>query len=1220
MMEHAIADFIRKYTEILYLSHLIKSKIEIRVMKSWSMLLALGFMGLSNLAFSQCECGEDLEGPQFDAPGYKLIEDCGIENPYDLLSPQDNCTIYPGTNAFYDTLSYSYCGLKPLSSSSCGFTFPWNLYLAQLPLELRYFRATNLGFRELPNNEGLIYGELESVDNPNATLLVNIKLYDGLNWEAYSSQGNYEANCNELITEYQDWTYFKLNGSSSSLVGEGDLIGTNLNLSHIPMDFTLAFQVGESANGHTSGYGIGGTFNCSGTLVSESLLLNASIETTASLAAELSCCEKPYFKVNYSAIDDCGNSGYFTQIVEILDLTAPILTNPFNSQIPVTCEGLAAWEPIYEDNCSQVVYSVAQTDTELWYIGSDACGNSIVTPINAVLTHPLGDQCNLSGCTDSAAAEYDPYAIVDDGSCFNAAIDVYVFLDEDENGIFNSNERGISQALVNSTADFGVSTTDADGHFTAHYYTNSLYNIIEVTFGLTGFTAFSSDNLQVVDGSNPPDAIYVGFAPQQIQPVDVIINLVPETQPCDQSEWSLIVDVYNQQIGTINNVPITIVLPAYCSLISADNLDSQVGQEIIILTSAIEQGESGRYKLNLGVNLDLISEGEDIAIVTSSSDDNSQSTHLFSTVCEQQGQVKLFSAPEAFSSENYLLAQNIEYYFIYKETSSEFVNSFDVALFPNDSLDEFDPSTIASNRPFTYTYSTSPERYDIHFRDLALGFGDVISLTYELDASRISNNLEIIQSIQYLADETFGISNELEINIINCDSYRIQYASNLDQCISDIQIEAFGQFYTTYDWFVDDNLIESFAQSINIPIDTSITSIRMEASNLICRDSLLIEVGEIYTPRFIEFPELPSSFCENESVLIIPTSNATDIQWYVDNELMSVGSQFVIDQTATILAEAPAFGPCGAAFAEWSITETVLPEVSLSYDGDSLLCPQEVITVTAASLLDTFNVYFNDLEIFGEIIDVDQAGLITITSSNECGIDQAIQAFTPSPDPSVSFEINGEVEFCEGSFVNLDVSSVGTLEVLQDNTAVVNFPFNVYESSVITATATNLCGSATEQLSIQVNPNPVAEFIFDETTQTLMAVGSGSYQWYLNGEPIVNATNESYTIQETGAYSLVIVSEFGCTDMSSTEFLNHISIKELLASELTVFPNPTKTKFVIKAMGKQSIEFVLVYDSKGTIMTEIRTSSPSFEIDAAQWPTGIYHLVTPIGNLRLVKV
>jgi hypothetical protein len=78
-----------------------------------------------------------------------------------------------------------------------------------------------------------------------------------------------------------------------------------------------------------------------------------------------------------------------------------------------------------------------------------------------------------------------------------------------------------------------------------------------------------------------------------------------------------------------------------------------------------------------------------------------------------------------------------------------------------------------------------------------------------------------------------------------------------------------------------------------------------------------------------------------------------------------------------------------------------------------------------------------------------------------------------------------------------------------------------------------------------------------------------SYQWYLNGEPIVNATNQTYCAQEFGNYYVVVIDEYGCIgtsliiELASEDTECGIGINEP-ENNFTIYPNPTTTHITIE--------------------------------------------------------
>jgi hypothetical protein len=80
--------------------------------------------------------------------------------------------------------------------------------------------------------------------------------------------------------------------------------------------------------------------------------------------------------------------------------------------------------------------------------------------------------------------------------------------------------------------------------------------------------------------------------------------------------------------------------------------------------------------------------------------------------------------------------------------------------------------------------------------------------------------------------------------------------------------------------------------------------------------------------------------------------------------------------------------------------------------------------------------------------------------------------------------------------------------------------------------------------------------ILSTTTQ------GNSYQWYLNGEPILGETNDSLQVSGnlSGVYQLLVYFDYGC------QYSNNILTVEEFKTTLQVYPNPAGDFIEIKGL------------------------------------------------------
>jgi len=149
---------------------------------------------------------------------------------------------------------------------------------------------------------------------------------------------------------------------------------------------------------------------------------------------------------------------------------------------------------------------------------------------------------------------------------------------------------------------------------------------------------------------------------------------------------------------------------------------------------------------------------------------------------------------------------------------------------------------------------------------------------------------------------------------------------------------------------------------------------------------------------------------------------------------------------------------------------------------------------------------------------------------------------------------------------------------------------------------------------------------FPHITQTdgvLNSTGTGSFQWYLNGDPIATATQNSYTITQNGNYTVTITDVNGCTASSSAFSVINSAINDYESySNILLYPNPSNGIFYLKNISNTS----------GNLRIEVKNSlgqvlffEPDFNLNEAinltTLPVGIYFIkITTQGSVALFKV
>ena len=179
------------------------------------------------------------------------------------------------------------------------------------------------------------------------------------------------------------------------------------------------------------------------------------------------------------------------------------------------------------------------------------------------------------------------------------------------------------------------------------------------------------------------------------------------------------------------------------------------------------------------------------------------------------------------------------------------------------------------------------------------------------------------------------------------------------------------------------------------------------------------------------------------------------------------------------------------------------------------------------------------------IIDLNNSGvfqlLVEETDVNGCiGYDSILVEIHDLPQPYIF--ASGPISFCEGDSVLLQVDSVYSAFLWNNNSTSIYIYADTTDDYSVIVTDTNGCENTSDIISINVNPNPVADFIVDGictniasqfiNTSTVSVGNILSSIWYLGNGEVVNGDSLLYTYTFAGDYftQLFVTSNYGCID------------------------------------------------------------------------------------------
>ena len=298
----------------------------------------------------------------------------------------------------------------------------------------------------------------------------------------------------------------------------------------------------------------------------------------------------------------------------------------------------------------------------------------------------------------------------------------------------------------------------------------------------------------------------------------------------------------------------------------------------------------------------------------------------------------------------------------------------------------------------------------------------------------------------------------------------------------------------------------------------------------------------------------PITFCAGGSV-VLTSSSATGNQWYKDGVAISteINQTYTATAAGTYTVIATALTCSSAASAGTVVTVNPIPSTPTIGAGGAptTFCSGGSVVLTSSS--STGNQWYKDgTAITGETnqtYTATAAGTYTIivTASGCSSAASAGTTITVNPiPPTPTIAAGGPTTFCAGGSVVLTSSSATGNQWYKDGVAISGATSQTYTAAttgaytVVITSAEGCSSAASAGTTVVVNPIPTTPTIGAGGPTTFCAGGSvvltsssaTGNQWYKDGSAISGATNQTYSANASGAYT-VIVTASGCSSAAS---------------------------------------------------------------------------------------
>jgi hypothetical protein len=239
-----------------------------------------------------------------------------------------------------------------------------------------------------------------------------------------------------------------------------------------------------------------------------------------------------------------------------------------------------------------------------------------------------------------------------------------------------------------------------------------------------------------------------------------------------------------------------------------------------------------------------------------------------------------------------------------------------------------------------------------------------------------------------------------------------------------------------------------------------------------------------------------------------------------------------------------------------------------------------------------------------------------------------IHVYPSVPTPVISAP--GSLSFCEGDSVVFSSSATEGNQWFVDGTILTDDTNQTYvatQSGLYSVTVTNSYGcsasvSATDTVHVYDNPPNPTIFIAGDTLKCLIT--GYDFQWLINDTAIAGETNYYFVPSYSGNYSVVLITDEGCSDTSQVLFYTFTGINSVSnsLSDVLIYPNPANKTLHIESQ-TSGISIIRLTDLSGKIVFEKEFTSASNHlhetIDVSILEKGIYFLELKSSTNNIIR-
>ncbi len=377
----------------------------------------------------------------------------------------------------------------------------------------------------------------------------------------------------------------------------------------------------------------------------------------------------------------------------------------------------------------------------------------------------------------------------------------------------------------------------------------------------------------------------------------------------------------------------------------------------------------------------------------------------------------------------------------------------------------------------------------------------------------------------------------------------------------------------------------------------------------------------------------PVSFCTGDSVVLF--SNVPNVQWFLDGNsvINNLTSQtYTARSSGTYKASISSANGCNTTSNPVIVmvnTPALTPVVTNATSSATTFC--ENTSVMLVSNMQSIQWQKNGVFIPGatsQTYNVTETGSYrAVFAGSTCPAYSSSFLLTMIPQPLNPVIYRPTANNCDtGNVMITSTINAGSMRWQKDTADIPNANMVSYTASAtgnyrMIISLPNQCASYSNILPVKVN-TALKPVILWDGNEFRTFTNYSSYQWYLNGAPIIDATYNTFKPTTPGSYKVITTTTATCVLLSDAFQLLVTAVTRPPTIEGNIvkqYPNPANSEAWIElAQVPSKAVTVRLLTVTGAELQQIRTRQQKLKLNTSTYASGLYFIEVSGGNERTV--